>query len=117
MNMLALQIPNAVPAASVVCVLPPMAQVKNGRNRLHRHDLPPGAFSWVLGMDGEPAALDYVCPCGCGAVGTLLVRDGYGNFPVAWDGDEERPTITTLVERSTPCRWRGLLTDGQWRAC
>lgn len=39
---------------------------------MFRPDLPAGSVHFTQGTDGNICALDFVCPCGCGAVGCLM---------------------------------------------
>lgn len=84
--------------------------------RLMRPDLQPGSAQWSLGLDGRIAALMFVCPCGCGGVGSVAVREGYGDKHWQWNGDEARPTLTPSILKTSPCRWHGYLTDGVFRS-
>lgn len=89
------------------------AQFVDGR--LMRPDLPPGSAEWSTGLDDRIASLTFVCPCGCGCVGAVTVRAGYGKA-WQWNGDEVRPTLTPSILKTSPCRWHGYLTDGIFRS-
>ena len=84
-----------------------------------RSALPPGSGQWVNGhRSGAVAALDFVCPCGCGKVRSVDVAIG-GNkrhHVWNWNGDRERPTLSPSLDCLTGCRWHGWLTDGQFRS-
>lgn len=84
--------------------------------RLMRPDLAPGSASWSTGLDGHIASLMFVCPCGCGTVGAVTVREGYGDKHWSWNGDEVRPTLTPSILKTSPCAWHGFLTDGVFRS-
>lgn len=85
--------------------------------RLMRPDLPPGSSEWSRGLDDRIASLTFVCPCGCGSVGIVTVREGYGDKHWTWNGDEVRPTLTPSILRTSPCKWHGYLTDGVFVSC
>jgi hypothetical protein len=85
--------------------------------RLMRRDLAPGTSQWSRGLDGKIASLMFVCPCGCGSVGAVTVREGYGMKQWHWNGDEARPTLTPSILKTSPCRWHGFLTDGAFVSC
>jgi hypothetical protein len=98
-------------------------RIKNGADRddtdrLLRKDLPAGAVSWSVDLDGRIAILNFVCPCGCGVVGSLPVRAGFGQADKhwTWDGRRDKPTLTPSIERTSPCKWRGYLTSGEFLA-
>lgn len=82
-----------------------------------RPDLAPGSACWVDGMDGQIACLRFVCPCGCGGMGTVPVRPGYGGACWTWDGNKELPTLTPSILRLSDCRWHGFLTKGVFVSC
>ena len=83
---------------------------------LRRPDLPPGSAEWSRGLDGGIASLTFVCPCGCGSVGAVTVRAGYGDKCCLWNGDEVRPTLTPSILKTSPCAWHGFLIDGVFRS-
>jgi hypothetical protein len=81
-----------------------------------RPDLPPGTSSWSRNTRDEIVGLLFVCPCGCGSVGDLSIAAGYGG-PV-WNltnGNYEKPSMTPSIQKTSPCRWHGYLTDGVFR--
>jgi len=58
----------------------------------------------------------FMCPCGCGERGSLDFRKE--NKPRwNWDDNEESPTLTPSVLRTSGCKWHGYLTDGVWEEC
>jgi hypothetical protein len=81
-----------------------------------RPGLEPGTAAWSSGTDGQIAVLRFVCPCGCGSVGTVPVKSGYGTH-WTWDGNTELPTLTPSILRMSGCRWHGYLTKGEWVKC
>ncbi len=65
------------------------------------------------------AGMDYVCPCGCGTVGSLRFAVA-GKVPRSpthfWNGDTEEPTIVGTVAHMVAgivC-WHGVLVKGVW---
>ena len=94
---------------------PDDAELVDGR--LMRRHLAPGTSQWSTGLNGRIAALMFVCPCGCGSVSAVTVREGYGDKHWSWNGDQEKPTLTPSILNTSPCRWHGDLTDGVFVAC
>ena len=82
-----------------------------------RKDLAPGTAMWLSGTDGVTSCLEFVCPCGCGVVGAITVGEGFGGKAWNWDGNRERPTLTPSILKTTPCRWHGFLTSGEFISC
>tara|TARA_R110000744_G_scaffold78295_16_gene154378 strand:+ start:1186 stop:1479 length:294 start_codon:yes stop_codon:yes gene_type:complete len=58
----------------------------------------------------------YICPCGCGVVGRLLVGEGFkpgGDRPSwIWNGSKSAPTLNPSVNHEG--HWHGWLRDGHW---
>lgn len=82
--------------------------------RFVRPDLPAGSARFAESQGGKPY-LTYVCPCGCGSVGTLPLLPLFpGEAGWGWDGDRVYPTITPSIQRKYGCRWHGFLTKGVW---
>ena len=76
----------------------------------------PGQFSYYQTSRASHAGMNYVCPCGCGALGSLPFRNETPERPSwVWDGNVEIPTLTPSVQRTVGCKWHGFLTDGVWR--
>jgi hypothetical protein len=94
-------------------------ETQPGRNRAYNNRLPAGAAAWCSGSDGRKfVALEFVCPCGCGAVGGVNVSIGSKEQHAwLWDGNKEKPTLTPSIQQTTPCRWHGFLTAGIFRQC
>jgi uncharacterized protein DUF6527 len=82
---------------------------------LMRPDLAPGTSEWLNGQDGKIAALNYVCPCGCGTVGCVPVKIGIAKDSWNWDGNLLKPTLTPSIQKHSPCRWHGYLTAGVFK--
>lgn len=88
-----------------------------GGSNPFRKDVAPGASEWLNGTDGKTVSLAFACPCGCGNVGMLPVRDGFSRPKWNWDGSLDAPTLTPSVLRLTPCAWHGHLIKGVWTRC
>jgi len=86
-----------------------------GGEEVFRKDLAPGSFDFAEGTDGQIASIQFVCPCGCGSVGSLPVRRGFSSSIWHWDGNKEAPTLTPSVLRTSGCKWHGYLTKGEWK--
>ena len=81
-----------------------------------RPDLAPGSACWVNNLAGDRAILRFVCPCGCGGLGTVPILPGYG-AQWQWDGNTEKPTLTPSILRLSDCHWHGYLTNGVFVQC
>lgn len=75
-----------------------------------RPDLAPGAWCFKKDMNDNLAAIDFVCPCGCGQLSTIPIKDD-------WNGDLERPTLIPSILRKSGCGWHGFLTNGIFMEC
>lgn len=79
----------------------------------YRADLKPGTAEWSQGQDRRIAALLFVCPCGCGNLSAVTVRQGFdGGKHWKWNGNVHKPTLTPSIQQTGPCKWHGFLTDG-----
>lgn len=75
----------------------------------------PGDMCFVVSHEDEkPVGVGFMCPCGCGEKGVVLFYKEAGRDSWNWNGNSERPTLTPSIQRNTPCRWHGHLTDGMW---
>lgn len=75
----------------------------------------PGEF-WFSGE--PPTRLTFVCPCGCGAIGGIMVGGDPTKHPVwQWNGNLEKPTTTPSIKFVGGCEWHGYLTDGVFKSC
>jgi len=97
------------------------ATTKNGEKWIggetpYNRSLPVGASQWQNGTDGNIAGLAFVCPCGCGSIGTTAVVKGFGT-KWNWDGNKEFPTLTPSIQKLTACKWHGYLTKGEFVPC
>lgn len=81
--------------------------------------LTPGSFSLEPRPDARRFEFVYVCPCGCGLMGRLLIGEGHkpsGPRPSrAWNGSKTEPTLSPSVNHVG--HWHGWLRDGYWEAC
>ena len=83
---------------------------ENGVN--FRRDLPPGTASWLLHEEHKQIChLQFVCPCGCGAV-VLLPVSATGEGGWQWDGNVNLPTLAPSIQRTSGCKWHGYLRRG-----
>lgn len=72
----------------------------------------PGAFKFYR-IAEEIRGLNFICPCGCGAV--LGVSFDPGRW--TWDGNRDRPTVKPSIRHMDGCRWHGFLTAGEFLEC
>lgn len=79
-------------------------------------EMSPGGFCLEPRRVAGLYELVYVCPCGCGVIGRLLVGDGHkpgGDRPSwNWNGSREEPTLQPSVNHVD--HWHGYLRDGYW---
>ena len=81
---------------------------------------PPGAFDIWRHEPSSTTGMFWTCPCGCGHLQFMMFPPCSPPFWL-WDGNEEEPTVTPIVENRTrrgtslPVpHWRGTLTKGYW---
>ena len=74
----------------------------------------PGAFKYFRCGERSPAGMNYVCPCGCGALYPLHFKPE-PSPSWDWDGDREKPTLTPSVHDKG--HWHGHLKQGVWESC
>jgi len=87
-------------------------------DRYFRKDLAPGAAEWTMNAAGQQVAgLMFVCPCGCGVVGHLTIRPCNERPSWEWDGNQEKPTLSPSIQKTTDCRWHGFLRAGVFEEC
>ena len=69
--------------------------------------------------DGGMRRLSFRCPCGCGTLAGIRVRDdGQRTEPAwGWNRDEEKPTATPSIRIGPGEHWHGYLTDGVFKSC
>lgn len=85
------------------------------REQWCRPDLPPGSARWSIGTNDQTVGLMFVCPCGCGSIGDLMIVSGYGGS--LWrltNGNYRHPTFEPSVQKTSPCRWHGYMERGHW---
>lgn len=68
--------------------------------------------------EGGARRLSFLCPCGCGDLAGIRIRDDGQQMDGAWawDGNEEQPTCTPsiLINKG---HWHGYLTAGVFVEC
>lgn len=62
--------------------------------------------------------LSFLCPCGCGSLAGIKVRDDgtQADHAWGWNRDEEKPTCTPSIAINGN-EWHGYLTDGIFKSC
>ena len=67
--------------------------------------------------EGGARRLSFICPCGCGALAGIRVRDDGQQLggAWAWNRDEDKPTCTPSIDIKS-C-WHGHLTAGEFIPC
>jgi len=73
----------------------------------------PGAFKYFT-VAGNIAGLNYVCPCGCGAIAPLNFKPE-PSPSWHWDGNRQTPTLQPSVHHRG--HWHGWLRGGTWVSC
>lgn len=74
----------------------------------------PGTFMFTTRYDADGhAGMIFVCPCGCGELGSLSFLNAKDDHPRwSWNGDEDKPTLKPSIMKTTGCKWHGWLTEG-----
>jgi hypothetical protein len=71
--------------------------------------------------EGHMRRLSFRCPCGCGDLCGIRVRDDGKNAGGAWgwDKNEDSPTCTPSIDvkAAVGSHWHGYLTAGVFRSC
>ena len=76
----------------------------------------PGAFKFFNSGGNGPSGMNFICPCGCGALSPLhFERDETADPAWQWDGNIEKPTLTPSVHWVG--HWHGYLRGGVWESC
>jgi len=73
---------------------------------------PPVGVLWVFEENGEPEAVDFLCPCGCGHSTYTPLN---GNHPQRWTYSKgpNGPTLTPSIRWTGGCRAHFNITDGR----
>ena len=63
--------------------------------------------------------LSFLCPCGCGSLAGIRVRDDGQNIDGAWgwDRNEDVPTCAPSIQIFGGCNWHGYLKAGVFESC
>jgi hypothetical protein len=66
--------------------------------------------------EGGCRRLSFLCPCGCGDLAGIKVRDDgrQEGGAWAWNRDEEQPTCTPSILIGPGQHWHGYLTRGEF---
>jgi len=77
----------------------------------------PGNFYLTPSQDGA-RRLSFLCPCGCGTLAGIRVRDDGTQVDGAWawDRNEVAPTCTPSILINQG-HWHGYLTNGEFVSC
>ena len=96
---------------------PPLAATLRPDARTLRSDRVAGSFAVSAADEDGEFDFYYVCPCGCGAVGLLIVAaNRKPDFSPSWNwnGLVDKPTLTPSVNHVG--HWHGWLRDGIWHS-
>lgn len=68
--------------------------------------------------DNGNRRISFLCPCGCGSLCGIRIRDDGQQIHGAWgwDGNEDTPTVTPSININNG-HWHGYLTNGIFRSC
>jgi len=78
-------------------------------------DSTPGSFCLEARRTAGLFEFRYVCPCGCGVIGKLLIGEGHkpgGDRPRIWNGSKTEPDLKPSVHHKG--HWHGYLRDSYW---
>jgi hypothetical protein len=77
----------------------------------------PGAFKYFSdGSSLGPTGMNFICPCGCGALSPLHFDNDEPTDPSwTWDGNRQKPTLHPSVHWVG--HWHGWLRNGVWESC
>lgn len=76
-------------------------------------DNPPPGVMWVFVEDGEPVAVDFLCPCGCGNSCYTPLRM---NHPHRWEYSPG-PTLAPSIRYLSGCKAHFFITSGKAVMC
>ena len=81
-----------------------------------RADQTPGSLYVPALAAGDTGAMQFFCPCGCGArsvitVGAETKPRGFPSWQ--WNGSALAATLAPSIKQ-TRCGWHGFLRDGYW---
>ncbi len=98
-----------------------MTDVTARRAADYDHCETPGDF-FISGPnphEGGMRRLSFLCPCGCGDLCGVKIRDDGKNVEGAWgwNGDYDKPTTTPSIAIGPAGYWHGHLTDGVFKSC
>jgi len=83
----------------------------------------PGDYFIAQRCQAEPKRrLSFLCPCGCGSLYGISIRDDGQQIDGAWawNKDEDKPTTTPSIMCYGPgmsSHWHGYLTNGEFASC
>lgn len=81
------------------------------------HCKQPGDFFLTMpsSLEGGCRRISFLCPCGCGDLCGIKVRDDGQqiNGAWAWDGNHDAPTVSPSI-LIKPDHWHGYLTAGEF---
>lgn len=68
--------------------------------------------------EGGMRRLSFLCPCGCGDLCGIKIRDDGRNVGGAWgwNGNWDSPTATPSIRVGPGEHWHGYLTDGVFKS-
>jgi Family of unknown function (DUF6527) len=82
--------------------------------RGYRRDLAPGTAAWCE----DYKALQFICPCGCGAHHCVNTTCQGTQSSWSWDGNIEKPTLKPSLglypKSMLGYHWHGYLTNGEF---
>ena len=73
---------------------------------------PPGDFTWHA-TDNGWRYLEFLCPRGC----WHMVPVAGHPQSWAWNGNEDKPTLTPSLKDMGECGWHGFITEGSLTTC
>jgi len=98
----------------------PFQSVDNIFDRADEDTPTPGLGEFRNESDRDFTSMIYICPCGCGQLRCIHVREplkSHGDHVWGWNGDQDKPTLTPSIQHRDLCEWHGWLKDGQFKSC